>query len=145
MIRYDVMTARPRALRTADLRSVGRALASALRLRTPAEVAVRFIALKPMATLNRAQLGKNRPTDVLAFPAATLPLPKTGGPKFLGDLAICPPYAQAEAKRRGIESTEELKRLLIHGTLHLMGYDHVREDEEAKMFALQERVLEQVS
>ena len=62
----------------------------------------------------------------------------------LGDIVICPSYATREAKRRAISAREELLRLMIHGVLHLKGYDHATEDEEMVMFRLQEELLERI-
>jgi probable rRNA maturation factor len=78
----------------------------------------------------------NRPTDVLSFSS------EDAG--YLGDLAICVPYASREAKRRAIPVTEELVRLLVHGTLHLSGYDHATAKQEEVMFRLQERIVESI-
>ena len=72
-----------------------------------------------MQTLNRRYRRKDRSTDVLAFPAAN-------GPEtaFLGDIAISVPYASRQARRAGEPLGRELDRLLLHGFLHLLGYDH---------------------
>jgi probable rRNA maturation factor len=71
-----------------------------------------------MRRLNHRYRGHDRPTDVLAF---ALPAPDGS---LLGDLYVCPAVARAEARERGIPVGEELTRLLVHGTLHLLGYDH---------------------
>ncbi len=59
----------------------------------------------------------------------------------LGDLAVCASYARREARRRGILPREELLRLLAHGVLHLTGWDHETEKDEATMFKKQERAV----
>jgi probable rRNA maturation factor len=76
--------------------------------------------------LNRDHRGKDRPTDVLSFPIdADDPTP---GPRELGDVVICP------------EHTQDLVEAVVHGVLHLCGYDH--ETDAGEMLALQERVMD---
>jgi probable rRNA maturation factor len=71
-----------------------------------------------MRRLNREWLGHDWPTDVLAFG-----LPGPDG-AVTGDVYICPAVARAEAEARGLTPGEELVRLVIHGTLHVLGHDH---------------------
>ncbi len=99
---------------------------------TASEVSVLFCADGRMRGLNRRYRGKDRPTDVLAFPAGTA----AGG--FLGDIVISVPYASREARRRGQPRSREIDRLLVHGFLHLMGYDH--ETDDGEMEALESRL-----
>ena len=75
-----------------------------------------------MRGLNRRYRGKDRSTDVLAFPGE--------GPALLGDIVVSVPYAAREAARRGEPVAREVDRLLLHGFLHLMGYDHEVDDGE---------------
>jgi rRNA maturation RNase YbeY len=88
------------------------------------EVSVFFCGDGRMAALNRRWRRKNRSTDVLAFPAGE---PSAG---FLGDIVISVPYATRQARRRGGPPSRELDRLLLHGYLHLLGYDHEADDGE---------------
>jgi rRNA maturation RNase YbeY len=96
------------------------------------EVSVLFCADGRMRTLNRRYRGKDRPTDVLAFPA------DGGAAGFLGDIVISVPYAAREARRREETRGREIDRLLLHGFLHLMGYDH--ETDQGQMDALEGRL-----
>jgi len=143
MITLVPATALPRVLTAVDLKKIGTATARVLKATGRIEVGVRFVSLKEMQTLNKTFRGKNRPTDVLSFEAR---VEEIEGSKELywGDLAICTDYAKEEAKRRGLSTREELARLLIHGILHLAGYDHATTEEELEMFAIQERVLETI-
>lgn len=86
------------------------------------EVSVLFCGDRAMRTLNRRYRGMDAPTDVLAFPA------ETGG--LLGDIVISIPYASRQARRRGEPPAREIDRLLLHGFLHLSGYDHETDDGE---------------
>jgi probable rRNA maturation factor len=102
-------------------------------------VSVLFCADARMRTLNRRWRGKDKSTDVLAFPTNG-----TGaGPGFLGDIVISVPYATREARRRREPAAREVDRLLVHGLLHLMGYDH--ETDDGEMDALEEKVRRRLS
>jgi probable rRNA maturation factor len=90
--------------------------------RSRVEVSVLFCGDRAMRTLNRRYRGMDAPTDVLAFPA------ETGG--LLGDIVICVPCASRQARRRGEPAGREIDRLLLHGFLHLSGYDHETDDGE---------------
>jgi len=81
-------------------------------------VSVAFLGPTRMRRLNREWKHHDRPTDVLSFA-----LPGPGG-ELMGDIYICPAVARAEAMRRGIPARQELIRLVVHGTLHVLGYDH---------------------
>lgn len=100
-------------------------------------IAIRFVGEGEIADLNRYVTGKKQPTDVLAFPSAK----SAPGEHEWGDLFVATAYAAKQAHTRGIPRAEELIRLLAHGTLHLLGYDHRTAAEETRMFGLQERVV----
>lgn len=109
------------------------------------EVGVTLVTERAIKELNKQYRGKNVPTDVLSFSSEEgerMSPVVLFEPTDLGDLVICPSYAAKEAKRRGIEANEELVRLLVHGTLHLMGYDHADDSSEHRMFLIQERIVE---
>ena len=131
MLRVDVQTRSAGAPSAARVRGV---LSRAARVaRTPpSEVSVLFCADRRMRALNRRYRGKDRSTDVLAFPAGET------GAGFLGDIVISVPYAEREARRRREPRPREIDRLLVHGLLHLMGYDH--ETDDGEMDALEARV-----
>jgi probable rRNA maturation factor len=78
-----------------------------------------------MRRLNSSFRGKNRPTDVLSFPAAA----SANG--FVGDIAISLDIAEANARRLGHSVADEIRILILHGMLHLAGYDH--ENDEGEM------------
>ncbi|MEL6306593.1 MAG: rRNA maturation RNase YbeY [Chloroflexota bacterium] len=89
--------------------------------------------------LNKQHRGTDAPTDVLSFPADPLP-PEIMGEDdvaYLGDLIIAFPYTQAQAKRLGHDLGDTLALLVIHGTLHLLGYDHDTPENRAEMWSAQ--------
>lgn len=92
-------------------------------------VSVLFCGDRRMRSLNRRYRRKDRPTDVLSFPSA---------PPLLGDIAISVPYAGRQARRRREPVFREIDRLLVHGYLHLLGYDH--ETDRGEMDALEAKL-----
>jgi probable rRNA maturation factor len=127
-VQARVSGAPPAARVQSVLRRAARASGSPAR-----EVSVLFCADGRMRGLNRRYRGKDKSTDVLAFPANAA---EAAG--FLGDIVISIPYAGREARRRGETRAREIDRLLLHGFLHLMGYDH--ETDEGEMDALEGRL-----
>ncbi len=88
-----------------------------------AELSILFVGDRKMRELNSMHRGKNTTTDVLSFEAA-IPVDIADGPHILGDIVISVPRAESQAESAHIEFYDELCRLLIHGVLHLTGYDH---------------------
>jgi probable rRNA maturation factor len=92
----------------------------------PVELSLSFVGLEEMTRLHEQYLGEPGPTDVLSFPM--------GEDGLMGDVVVCPAYA-AENRSAG---EGELRLLVVHGILHLLGYDHEEEDERRVMWAKQE-------
>lgn len=90
-----------------------------------------------VANLNRNYRGVDSPTDVLSFPMDTMP----SDIPYLGDLVIGYPYASAQAEREGHDLADSLMLLVVHGTLHLLGYDHDTPLRRAEMWEAQESAL----
>ena len=99
------------------------------------EVALLLTDDDEMHTLNRDWRGKDKPTDVLSFPADEMDAP------FLGDIAVGLGVSRGDAATRGIKLTDHLSHLVIHGYLHLLGYDHMTEEEAREMEALEIKAL----
>ena len=80
------------------------------------------------------------PTDVLSFPMDELkPFSASDGPGIIGDIVICPQFAAKQANNHSTE--DEISLLTVHGVLHLLGFDHAREEEQKVMFELQDKTL----
>ena len=103
------------------------------------EVAVRVVAPRESRALNKLWRGKDRPTNVLSFPAPDLP--SKGGSKRttardatipLGDLVICADVVKREAARDGKTMEAHWAHMVVHGALHLAGYDHERGELDRK-------------
>jgi len=90
--------------------------------------------------LNKNWRNKDKETDVLSFPINEKPLRYRY--TVLGDVIISIPFAKRQAEEIGYSYKEEILRLLIHGILHLLGYDHEKDEKEAEiMFSLQDRIF----
>jgi probable rRNA maturation factor len=107
------------------------------------EAGVMFAGPGKVARLNASYRGKTGATDVLSF-SAREGVRVDPDDADLGDILICPSVAKRNAAERGILYREELVRLLVHGVLHLLGYDHERKADERTMFVIQERVVSKV-
>lgn len=93
-----------------------------------------------IAELHQQYMGIPGPTDVLAFPLEDdVPVPEP----ILGDVIVSVDTAAREAKERGLPQEEELLRYVVHGTLHLLGYDDHEEEDRQRMHARQEALLSQ--
>ena len=104
-----------------------------------AEVSVRVVGAVEGRRLNQAYRGKDRPTNVLAFPAE---LPADIGLSMLGDLVICAEVVTAEAAEQGKAVEAHWAHLVVHGTLHLMGFDHQTEAEASAMERAEIQILD---
>ena len=98
-----------------------------------AELSLSFVEEAEMAELHLRYMGEEGPTDVLSFP---LDGEDAGDARVLGDVVIAPAVA---ARNRPDAAEDEVRLLLVHGILHLLGYDHEDADERARMWARQER------
>ncbi len=121
-----------------------------------AEVSLIFLDEQAISALNKQFMGKDGPTDVLSFPIDNEPEPSGRGPdaggsgpgeppapeipQLVGDIVICPAVAARNSVEHECSVDDELALLVVHGVLHLMGWDHV-EDEEAERMEAREREL----
>jgi probable rRNA maturation factor len=96
-----------------------------------AELSILIVDDPQIAVLNEEYLGRTGPTNVIAFPMQEGPFADIS-PNLLGDVVISVETSDREAKDGGIPTEERFLELLIHGILHLMGYDHENDEAEAK-------------
>lgn len=105
------------------------------------EVGVRIVEADEIRTLNRLYRDQDKPTNVLSFPAGKIAgMPETAT-RFLGDVVICAPIVAAEAKEQGKSLADHWGHMLVHGTLHLLGFDHESEAEAVEMERLETHIL----
>lgn len=105
-----------------------------------AELSVLLVDRAAMASLKERWVGEPGPTDVLAFP-----MDEDVGedePFMIGDVVICADIAREQAEARDAAATEEVDLLLVHGILHLVGYDHVRATDAKAMKHREKRILQ---
>ena len=103
-----------------------------------AEVTIRIVGESEAAALNRRYRGRRGPTNVLAFPfeaAVRLEVP------LLGDIVICAPVVQREAEEQRKDAQAHWAHMVVHGTLHLLGYDHHTPLQAHQMESLEQTVL----
>lgn len=111
----------------------------------PAELTLVVTDDSGIQSLNRDFLGSDVPTDVLAFAALEdggpfIAAPEAGG--YLGDVIVSYPRAVAQAQEQGHSPEQELTLLVVHGVLHLLGYDHADEESKAAMWTRQDAILD---
>ena len=111
-----------------------------MELHPDCELSVTFVADKEMEELHIKWMDEPGTTDVLSFPMDEIkPNSKSNGPGIVGDIVLCPSFAERNEKQ---SLTKELELLTVHGVLHLLGFDHAQAKEEEAMFKLQEDLLE---
>jgi probable rRNA maturation factor len=106
----------------------------------PPELCIRVVDSEESRLLNCRYRGIDKPTNVLSFPAdVSLP-----GAKILGDIVVCAPVVRAEATEQGKTIGDHFAHMVVHGVLHLTGYDHHRHSDAVRMEATEKRILERI-
>ena len=106
-----------------------------------AEVAVALLSDAQVQVLNRDFRGQDKPTNVLSFPQTTPATVEAGSPRPLGDLALAYETTAREAVEAGIGIADHVRHLVVHGVLHLLGHDHVDDEEALLMEGLEIEIL----
>jgi len=112
------------------------------------EVSITFVSNERIQEINREYRDKDKPTDVISFAMEELgegevELIGADMPRVLGDIIISIPKAIEQAEEYGHSFLRELGFLAVHGFLHLLGYDHMTEEEETEMFTRQKEILDE--
>lgn len=127
-------TNRIKSLADFSLRSLG--------IHPESELSISLVDVEEMSSLHMRWLDESGPTDVLSFPMDELkPNSSSDGPGILGDIVLCPEYAKKQAVEIGHSLQDELEVLVVHGVLHLLGFDHRENDEKTMMFSRQDEIL----
>jgi probable rRNA maturation factor len=108
------------------------------KIKVSGELEINIVGDKEIKDLNSRYRGKNKVTDVLAFAWQEDGIIKT---KSLGQIYICYPQIQRQAKEFFVKTKEEFARMLSHGFLHIMGHDHEKKKEAEIMFGIQEEIV----
>jgi probable rRNA maturation factor len=114
-----------------------------LRIHPLAELSILLVDEDTMSAYHQKYLGEPGPTDVLSFPMDELRPPddeEEPPAGLLGDIVLCPVVTARQAREHGRSPDAEAEHLLVHGLLHLLGYDHAEPDERDEMFSLTEKI-----
>tara|TARA_A100001037_G_scaffold133828_3_gene121375 strand:+ start:15375 stop:15824 length:450 start_codon:yes stop_codon:yes gene_type:complete len=103
----------------------------------PPDLCIRLVDAAESQTLNSRFRGQEKPTNVLSFPA-DVHIP---GRRTLGDVVICMPVVVGEAARQQKAVDDHLAHMVVHGVLHLFGYDHQKDDDAQRMEGLEQQIL----
>ena len=115
------------------------------------EVAIVLVGPQEMADYNERFMSRQGPTDVLAFPLEEFepgrpPVAEPNGPPLnIGDVFICPTAVKENCEALGVAFGDEMALMVVHGLLHLLGYDHVLDDDAERMELHERRLLELVT
>jgi probable rRNA maturation factor len=115
-----------------------------LRIHPQAELSVLLVDEDTMSSYHEKYMGEPGPTDVLSFPMDELRPPGDGDEPpvgLLGDIVLCPAVTDRQAREHGRSTAAEAEYLLVHGILHLLGYDHADDAERTEMFGLKDRII----
>jgi probable rRNA maturation factor len=114
---------------------------SAVEPASDVEISVRIVDEREMRDLNRNYRNKDQPTNVLAFPSGDTDFTPPGERPLLGDVVVCAGVVAREAQEQGKQAEHHWSHMLVHGTLHLLGYDHVSDEDAEAMEALERAIL----
>jgi probable rRNA maturation factor len=124
----------------ADIESWIRSAISEAEVSEPVEVSVRIVDEAEGRSLNERFRDRDYATNVLSFPSGDAAWP-AGVPRPLGDIVICGPVVQRESVEQGKAAADHWAHIIVHGALHLLGFDHEVDADASKMEALETRIL----
>lgn len=106
------------------------------------EMTLRFVGIEESQSLNHQFRGKDKPTNVLSFPFESPPGMEM---PLLGDLVVCAPIISREASEQNKKVAHHYAHMIVHGILHLLGYDHIDDAQAEEMEALEIRILAELA
>jgi probable rRNA maturation factor len=115
-----------------------------LRIHPQAELSILLVDEETMSSYHEKYMGEDGPTDVLSFPMDELRPPGDGEEPpegLLGDIVLCPTVTHRQAEGHGRTPQEESEYLLVHGILHLLGFDHAEPEDKVDMFGLKDKII----
>lgn len=120
-----------------ELAKIGQAVATATNNKIPRNIGLAFVTAEKIRELNKRYAANDYVTDVLSFEYNT--------DESLGDIAICEKVAKLQAKQHSVSEKSEFSLLVIHGTLHLLGYDHQNKADTASFDQLQNVIMKSLN
>ncbi len=117
--------------------------------KTKGSISLSVVGEQRMKTMNREYRKKDYVTDVLSFPSDSKSffgnnIINKSEDKEFGDIIICPKQIERQAREYKITYKEEFTRMLVHGVLHLLGYDHIKKKDAKIMFPIQEKIVSKI-
>lgn len=132
-------------------KKVVKVVLKSLKQTTSAEVCISVVGDSEIKELNNKNRNTNKVTDVLSFPAIEIsagqkiPQNSVFGKTYLGDIIICRPQIQRQAKEYNVTYKQEFSRMVLHSMLHLLGYDHIKEEDNKIMKAVELPLLQKIT
>ena len=139
MIHVKVVAGYKKAVKQTFISNIAERILGYLNIPIESELSIIIDGDELIRELNRKYRSQDEPTDVLSFPSDEID-PQTNF-RYFGDVIISYPRALAQAQTGGHTVEDELTLLIVHGILHLLGYDHEEENEQKEMWDVQKRIL----
>jgi probable rRNA maturation factor len=139
MIKFEVHQQAGRKIPPKFWRQGLNKIAQSLKIKKTPEISIAVVDERTIKKLNRLYRDKNQVTDVLSFAETNSKI--KFDKNYLGEIVICYPQAVRQAKKVGHSVNKEIELLLIHGFLHLLGYDHQKKKETRLMRSLEQKIL----
>ncbi|KTD15633.1 metal-dependent hydrolase [Legionella gratiana] len=136
----DIQNATAESLPISEDEIIRLALLTLKEYKKEAELTIRLVTPEEMTVLNRTYRKQNKTTNVLAFPSNLPPEVQLEYP-LLGDVIICPQVLADESKQHNKTLESHWALIVIHGVLHLLGYDHIKDDDAAIMQSIEIKLL----
>ena len=124
-----------------DKYNVVKAVLKSLDITHNCSICIKYVSLLEMKKINQEYKKKNKPTNVLSFQGYTYSQEKGEEMEHLGDLVLCPDYIDKEARINHLDIDKHWVHMIVHGVLHLLGYDHEFEPEALTMEAKEINIL----
>ena len=138
MVKLEINRGKDERIDGRQLEAVIDVARKVLKIRKNQEISLAFVAPQAIRKINKTYRGKDSVTDVLSFE-------EFGSGPFIGEILICLPQARKQAKEVGWSLKNELDKLLLHGYLHLIGYDHEKMADAKKMEKIEDDILRKLS
>jgi len=117
-----------------------------LRIQGTISLEVAFVGRGRIQKLNKDFRGKDRTTDVLSFASGRKFVVPVGEGEYIGEIVVCPTVVKDQAEKAGVSFERELAHVLIHGTLHLFGYEHEKNQKDTeKMHGTEEEIMKRLT
>ncbi len=142
-MKFEINKTKPFRFSTEFIKKIQQAIPHVVPRYRRGVVSVAFVDNRTIKQFNKKYRNTDRPTDVLSFPEL-VNIKSQSTEEYLGEIIIAYPYARKQAAQRGNTITAEISTLLVHGFVHLIGFDHTTKREEERMVRLERKVLKRL-